>query len=140
VIRLTEKEFARLFKGAKASAGAKWRNTKTTVDQEVFDSQWEATVFQHLRIRQRLGEIRHLQRQIAFPLMVRGVLIANFVADFVFEERVGDHWERVIADAKSSATRRESTYRLKAKLMARLHGKIRELVSPQRRRRARRRR
>jgi hypothetical protein len=136
MIRLSERQYAQLLAGKPITGAAKWGNEKTTVDTLVFDSKFEAKVYQQLRIRERIGEIRNLRRQVEFPIEIKGIEICVYVADFIFEERTDayrngapDKWEPVIADAKSTATRREATYRIKAKLMRALYQPIREILS-----------
>ena len=92
---------------------------KTTIDGMVFDSKWEATTWCNLKIRERVGEIVGLQRQIPFDLIVNGQKICSYRADFVWTEV--DTGERVVADAKSPATMTPE-FRLKSKLMMACHG------------------
>jgi Protein of unknown function (DUF1064) len=106
----------------------KYNAKRTTVDGQTFDSQHEAQWFCQLRIRERLGEIRHLRRQVRYPLIVNGVRVAYYQADAVYEERCNGRWIEVIADCKSEATRQNRVYRLKRKIMAALGHPIKEIV------------
>jgi hypothetical protein len=106
----------------------KFHARKTTVDGQAFDSAHEATVWQELCAEQQAGAIQELQRQRAFPLIVKAkdglpVMVGRYTADFVCR-RDG----RIeVADAKSRATKTEA-YQLRKKLFEALYGlTIREL-------------
>lgn len=101
----------------------KYRNQPVAQDGEWFHSMKEARRCRELHLRVRIGEITDLQRQVRYPLAVNGVLIATYVADFVYREGGAS----VVEDVKSPATRMERAYRLKLKLMRAIHGiEIRE--------------
>lgn len=73
--------------------------------------------FQHWKIsklRERAGEIRNLERQVAFRLEVNGVHICDYIADEIYFEG----GRRVVVDVKGYAT---PEFKLKAKLMKALH-------------------
>ena len=89
---------------------AKYGNTKTQVDGMNFDSLHEARQYQELLIRLRAGEIRGVQCQVPF-LLPGGV---KYIADFVVLENDRTY---TVMDAKSDATRKDKTYRLKKRLM-----------------------
>lgn len=102
--------------------GRKYRNVPTVVDGLRFDSKGEAARWGELRLLERAGAIADLRRQVVYPLEVNGVLVAAYVADFVYLEG----GETVVEDYKSAATR-TAAYRLKAKLMLACHGiRVRE--------------
>lgn len=109
----------------------KWGNTKTiSASGLVFDSAWESRHYFELTIREKIGEIRNLQRQVRFEIEINGQLVCAYVADFVYEECRDGVWSRVVADCKSVATRTEPAYRLKNKLMRAVLGiEIREELS-----------
>lgn len=98
------------------SKPSKYRNVKTVIGSETFDSAKEAQHWLFLLARQSSGEIRNLQRQVRFALMAptrdrRGLVhVAEYVADFVYDEAGVSH----VIDVKSKATRTQ-TYRLKRK-------------------------
>lgn len=72
---------------------------------ERFDSKHEAACWLALVARQERGEIRNLERQVRIPLSARGgEVVGRLVVDFVFEEKQGNRWKRVVADAKGMAT------------------------------------
>lgn len=85
---------------------------KTTADGVWHQSTAEARRWDALKLLERAGAISDLQRQVAFPLLVNGVQIGRYVADFVY------YWpnrERVIEDVKGVQT---PLFRWKAKHMA----------------------
>jgi hypothetical protein len=51
-----------------------------------FDSKAEARQWEVLKLRQRLGEISDLQRQVTFPLEVNGLLVCSYRADMTWRE------------------------------------------------------
>ena len=73
---------------------SKYRNVRTIVDGEKFDSQREASHWAELKLREKAGEIASLQRQVKFDLTsplagsIDGAIgvVACYVADFVFVE------------------------------------------------------
>lgn len=94
---------------------SKYRNIKTESDGIMFDSRAEARRWHDLRMMERAGLISNIRRQVRFPLVWNGMLICNYIADFVYREadKAGD----TIEDVKSAGTR-TPVYRIKAKLMA----------------------
>jgi hypothetical protein len=99
----------------KRTGARKYRNRETV---DGFDSEKERRVWQDLELRAKAGEITHLRRQVAYPLIVNGQLVASYVADYVWVEGA----MTVVADAKSEYTRKLPVYRLKRKLMQACHG------------------
>lgn len=114
---------------AKVAKPSKWRNIKFNIDGITFDSKHEAQCWAELKLRERAGEIRGLERQVSCPLyapmLMEGsiglnVQISEYVADFRFDEldeRVFKDpdpraWTRITADAKGKPTRE---FALKAK-------------------------
>lgn len=89
---------------------AKYRNKKTTVDGIEFDSLHEAQVYQVLKTQWLNGEYRGLMCQVPF-LLPGGV---KYYADFVTLNRDGTY---TVFDAKSEATRKDKTYRIKKRQM-----------------------
>lgn len=95
----------------------KYHAIPTEVEGIRFASRLEARRYQELRLMERAGEIRDLELQPRYPLRVNGRLICTYVADFKYwDMRDG---RRVVEDAKGVRT---STYKIKAKLMAAVHG------------------
>ena len=88
----------------------KYGNVKTARYGRVFDSKHEADVCDELMILVRAGEINAFSMQVEF-LLPGGV---KYVADFVTMNLDGTY---TVIDAKSEATRKDKTYRLKRRLM-----------------------
>lgn len=95
---------------------AKYRNTPTEVDGFRFASKKEAKRYGELVLLERAGHIRHLQLQPRFPLKVNDILIATYVADFLYYEK--GNW--VVEDTKGVQT---PVFKLKAKLFEVLYGR-----------------
>jgi Protein of unknown function (DUF1064) len=91
---------------------SKYRNVRTKIGDDWFDSKKEADYFLALRAREQAGEIQHLRRQVIFPLLCprddRALMVSSYVADFTFEQEGRLH----IVDAKGVQTQ---LFRLKAK-------------------------
>lgn len=62
-----------------------------------FDSKGEAGYCQELDWRIKAGEILSYERQVKIPLIVNGVLICNYYADFVV---TGKHGEKEVHEYK----------------------------------------
>lgn len=74
-------------------------------------------------VAQMAGEIRELQCQVRYPLVVNGAKISTYVADFVYRDV--ETGAVVVEDAKGYPTRE---YIMKARLMVALYGfEIREV-------------
>ncbi len=93
----------------------KYRNTPTLVDGIKFASQKEARRYGVLKLLERAGKVHGLRLQVSYALCVNEVLVARYVADFVYTEagRV------VVEDVKGFRT---PVYKLKRKLMWACHG------------------
>lgn len=94
---------------------SKYGNIRTEAAGMKFDSRREAMRWMVLRLEERAGEIRDLKRQIVYPIVVNGLHICDYRADFVYVKR----GELVVEDSKGFTTRE---YKLKAKLMLAVHG------------------
>lgn len=103
---------------------SKYRNTKIEYDGRTFDSKKELGRYLDLRAEQQDGTITGLQCQVPFPIEVNGVLICDYVADFVYFR----HGERVVEDVKSKVTRKLPVYRIKLKLMQAIGIEVIEVV------------
>lgn len=94
----------------------KFNAVKITIDGVTYASKGEADWFQTLKIRERIGEITDLQRQVRFPLIVNGIPVADYYADAVwFEPGKG----RQVADFKGRTTAEAS---IKMKLFYACYG------------------
>ena len=103
----------------------KYRNVKVTVDGITFDSKREAHRWGELRIAEKAGAIRFLRRQFTYAIVIDGVHVCSYVADFVYHEKRDGAWWEVVEDAKGMRTRE---YQIKKKLMRAVYGiEIREV-------------
>ena len=108
----------------------KYKNRKVMIDGIKFDSKKEANRYQELKLMQRAGIIRDLQRQIKYVLIPSqkgddGRVIerpCTYIADFVY---IDENGKTVVEDTKGYRT---SDYKIKRKLMLYIHGvKINEI-------------
>lgn len=95
---------------AKEPKRNKYGNEVTESHGKRFDSRHEAKVYEELRLRCLAGEFISLATQVAFYLP-GGI---KYLADFVTMKPDGTS---IVWDAKSEATRKDKTYRLKRRLM-----------------------
>lgn len=93
----------------------KYRNVPTEVGGIVFASRKEAGQWQKLLLREGSGQIRGLQRQVPYPMVINGIPVCEYIADWTYYE--GD--TLIVGDCKG---RKTDLYRLKAKLMLALYG------------------
>jgi len=96
----------------------KYHARKTVVDGFAFDSAAEARRWSELRLLERAGQIRGLERQVDFPCVVNGGLVCTYRADFVYYEGPA----RVVEDVKGHRT---AEYRLKKKLVEAVYPGVR---------------
>ena len=102
----------------------KYKNVKTILDGISFDSRKESARYADLKLMQKAGEISDLTLQPKFDIVINGVKVCSYVADFSYTE----NGVKVVEDVKSEMTRKLPTYRLKNKLMRAVHGiAIREI-------------
>jgi hypothetical protein len=80
------------------------------VDGIRFDSRKEAGRWVELRALEAAGAIAAIRRQVRIPIIVNGVRVCAYVADFVYVER--GRW--VVEDTKGFRT---AIYKLKRKLL-----------------------
>jgi hypothetical protein len=107
---VTSEEYAALV-AAEARRGRKYRNTPVRDPEDgYFDSTGEHARWCQLKLLRDAGAIANLRRQVRYPLVVGGVKVATYVADFVYEEG----GKETVEDWKGFRT---SEYRLKARLM-----------------------
>lgn len=96
---------------------SKYRNEKTEVCGEVFDSKREAEDYKTLLLRQKAGEIGLIRRQVDFELNPGGTHSLIYRADFVYIETATG--ETIVQDSKGALTRE---YKKKRRLMKKVHG------------------
>jgi hypothetical protein len=105
------------FNAMQASAKrSKYGNRKVERDGYKFDSIAEANHYVDLKLRLDAGDITDLELQPVFPLVVNGVIVAQYRADFSYVDADG---VRHVEDVKGVRT---STYRLKAKMVRAIYG------------------
>lgn len=75
----------------------KYNAKSTNYNGMKFDSKGEAGYCEQLDWRIKAGEIQGYERQVKIPLKVNGVLIFNYIADFVV---TGKHGEKEIHEYK----------------------------------------
>ena len=105
------------------SGGVKYKNKKKQLDGITFDSTIEANRYRELKLLERAGKIKDLQRQVSYTLIpaqrdASGKLIersCRYVADFVY--RIDG--ETIVEDVKGVRT---PEYKIKRKLMLQLYG------------------
>lgn len=107
---------------------SKYGSRKVTRDGMTFDSQKEYRRFCELRLLERAGKVKDLQRQVKFELIpsqrIGGKVVeraCNYIADFVYTE----NGKKVVEDTKGFKT---TDYIIKRKLMLWVHGiRIKEI-------------
>lgn len=119
---------------------SKYHAQKCQVDGITFDSRKEAARYQELRLLERAGKIRDLDRQVTFTLIRAQYGEENgkkklleracaYRADFVYREPrpspIDPEWALVVEDVKGVRT---EAYKIKRKLMLDRFGiRIREV-------------
>jgi hypothetical protein len=93
----------------------KYGAIRTEVDNITFASKSEARRYAELKIMLAAGEIDDLELQPQYPIIVNGVKVCTYVADFRYIDRGGI----VVEDTKGVRT---AVYRLKAKLLYACYG------------------
>lgn len=104
-----------------AAAGKKqnkYRNEPIEVDGHRFSSRAEARRYGELKLLERAGHVLELRLQPRYPIVVDGVPICTYVADFFYiaVSDDGRAFTHVIEDVKSPASK-TPVYRLKKKLI-----------------------
>ena len=94
---------------------SKYRNEPTEVDGRKFDSLAEARRYRELTRLRDAGEISQLRLQPRYPIVINGIPVCVYVADFSYIGSTGI----VVEDVKGVRT---AVYRLKNKLMRAVHG------------------
>ena len=101
---------------------SKYGNKRVTVDGIRFDSIREANRWQELKLMERAGAVRDLQRQVSFELIPsqrvngRQLKPIQYIADFSYLDERGN---RVIEDSKGVQT---PVYRIKKRMLLWLYG------------------
>lgn len=104
----------------------KYGNAKVTIEGTVFDSKKEARRYQELKLLEKAGKIKNLQRQVKYILIpsqkdkdTNKVIEreCSYIADFVYCDL--ETGEEVVEDTKGMRTK---DYIIKRKLMLFIHG------------------
>lgn len=98
----------------------KFNAIPTVVDGIRFASMKESRRYGELLLLRRAGEIAELLVHPNYPIIVNGVKIGTFHADFQYDDVRKSC--RITEDVKSPPTRTEA-YKLRAKLFAALYGR-----------------
>lgn len=101
--------------GKKRGRLSKYGNIKAEADGQIFASKRERGRWMDLRLMEKAGSIKNLQRQVVYPLEINGVKVCDYIADFVYERAD----KLVVEDSKGYRT---EVFRLKSKLMRAVHG------------------
>ena len=95
---------------------SKYSNEPTEVDGIKFDSKKEAKRYGELTILVKAGAIKDLELQPRYPIIINGVKVTTYVADFRY---TGISGAVIVEDTKGFKT---EVYKLKKKLMSAIHG------------------
>jgi len=96
---------------------SKYRNVKTVIGSETFDSRREADHWLQLQALAQNGQISQLRRQEGFDLLcptpdATWRVVARYIADFAFIDANG---KLHVQDVKGGKVTKTQVYRLKAK-------------------------
>ena len=100
----------------------KYRNKKTQVDGIVFASKKEADRYLVLKSEEKRNKIQNLELQKTYRLSVNGRLVCKYNADFDYDTMSDGELVHVTEDVKSPITKKNPTYRIKAKLFRACQG------------------
>lgn len=125
MVRLSEEEYQRILENRKVKLSGslpplefqsgpknKYNNTITFYKGVRYQSKKEAERARDLDLLLLAGEIEDLKRQVPFPLMVNGIKIGNYIADFVYYDKRKK--EKIIEDVKGVVT---PIFKLKSKIL-----------------------
>jgi hypothetical protein len=96
----------------------KYNNTPTMIDGIRFDSKKESQYYGRCKMLLKAGELTKIECHVPFPLIVNGVKICEYEADFVLYYPDGTFR---VKDVKSTATEGLAVFRLKKALMLAIH-------------------
>lgn len=93
---------------------SKYKNVKCEYDGKKFDSLKEMRHYIYLKQLEKQGKISNLICQFKMPFLINGKRIFTYIADFfLLDEKNKPHY----LDVKSPITAKNSTFRLKKKLI-----------------------
>lgn len=93
----------------------KYNAVAVKTDEGRFDSKMEYRRYLDLTMMERAGVISNLRRQVKYPIVIDGVLVCTYVADFVYLQ----DGQEVVEDSKGYRT---PEYRQKKRLMKEVMG------------------
>ena len=93
----------------------KYGAKKTVVDGIKFDSKAEARRYGHLKLLERVGDISNLELQPKYELMIKGIKVGFYKADF----RYMQDGQLIVEDVKGMKT---PIYNLKKKIIKAIYG------------------
>jgi hypothetical protein len=96
---------------------SKYGNKPTEAGGHTFHSRKEAAHYQELLLRVQAGEIERLALQPRFPIVVNGVKVCEYRADFTYWDVA--QGRVVTVDVKGYATQ---VYKIKKKLVKAVYG------------------
>lgn len=88
----------------------KYRAKPVTIDGIRFASQAEGKRYQELKVLESAGDITHLELQPKYTIVINGVKVCTYIADFRYRTKTG----AVTEDVKGMLT---PVYRLKKKIV-----------------------
>ncbi len=107
-------------------APTKYKNRKVYFDRIQFDSIRECERYKLLRECERIGTIRALVVHPVFPLIVAGVVIGRYTADFRYIDdtglKTGGGNREVVEDVKSPPTAKKESFRRTVKIIKAQYG------------------
>lgn len=95
---------------------SKYKNRRTVVDGIIFDSLRELKRYGELKMLERSGIISRLECHPRFPIVVSGLHICIYEADFQYVAQDG---KQIVEDSKGVRT---ALFIIKSKLMLAVHG------------------
>lgn len=98
---------------------SKYRNVRISLDGFMFDSKLEAKRYSELKTMERAGILTDLEVHKKIPLVIDGVKVCTYIADFRYFDRQKSAW--IVEDVKSKPTR-TALYSLKKKLVKAITG------------------
>ena len=118
-MKISQETLNRLINNSITVKQNKYHNKKVIVDEIKFDSKKEARRYNQLKLLEKAGIIKNLQRQVKFELQPsfkynnKTIRAINYIADFVYEQ----DGKQIVEDVKSEATKKDKVYLIKKKLL-----------------------
>ena len=94
----------------------KYHAQRVQLDGHWFASKREAKRYAELRLLEKLGDLTNLRLQVHFPVLINGIKVFTYIADFTYSDR--DEID-CVEDAKGMRT---EIYRLKKKCVEAMYG------------------